>query len=247
MRWRLSKLNWSYGFGELLIVVTGVLIALAVDQWNSNRLDRLEEDEVLVSLELEFEQNLILIDRELAYRNAVVSSIEKLFAAARGEAPVDPEELDRLINDLTWWGYAEYSTGVVDSVLQGGTLSLVRNSELRRLIAGVLNLYDNAHLHELEDQDSTRNLVYPFLNRIGSLNQIANLGANGRPGVGDVSAEPIYATSEERDHSELLTDAEFLGIVAQQHWDHLDAIYAYDLLSTALETANQMIDAELED
>ena len=47
MRWRLQRLNWAYAVGELIIVVAGVLIALTVDQWNSDRLERVEEVEII--------------------------------------------------------------------------------------------------------------------------------------------------------------------------------------------------------
>lgn len=43
MRRRLSRLNRKYALGELTIVVVGVIIALAVDQWNTCRLDRIGE------------------------------------------------------------------------------------------------------------------------------------------------------------------------------------------------------------
>ncbi len=44
MLWRKFKLEWSYAVGELLIVVAGVLVALAIDQWNDQRLERQEAD-----------------------------------------------------------------------------------------------------------------------------------------------------------------------------------------------------------
>ena len=50
MIWRKFKLDWSYAVGELLIVVTGALIALAIDQWNDNRLERAEEIEALSNI-----------------------------------------------------------------------------------------------------------------------------------------------------------------------------------------------------
>ena len=41
MLWRKFKLDWKYAIGELFIVVAGVLLALAIDQWNERRLERL--------------------------------------------------------------------------------------------------------------------------------------------------------------------------------------------------------------
>ena len=86
MRWRLSKLDWPYAVGELIIVTAGVLIALAIDQWNSDRLDRVEEQRILLGLKSESELNLARTERELAYRHAIVSSILQLFDASAGRA-----------------------------------------------------------------------------------------------------------------------------------------------------------------
>ena len=38
--WRKFKLDWSYAIGGLFIVTLGVLVALAIGQWNSETLER---------------------------------------------------------------------------------------------------------------------------------------------------------------------------------------------------------------
>ena len=58
MIWRKFKLEWSYAVGELLIVVIGVLIALAIDQWNGERLERLQEVDSVSRLIVDLETDL---------------------------------------------------------------------------------------------------------------------------------------------------------------------------------------------
>ena len=50
MLWRGLKLDWKYGLSELLIVTVGVLIALAIDQWNEARLERADERHIVDQL-----------------------------------------------------------------------------------------------------------------------------------------------------------------------------------------------------
>ena len=50
MFWRKFKLDWPYVIGELLIVTAGVLIALAISAWNSDRLDRDVKPRLIVAL-----------------------------------------------------------------------------------------------------------------------------------------------------------------------------------------------------
>ncbi len=65
MFWRKFKLDWSYAIGELFIVTLGVLVALAIDQWNSERLERAEEFDVLSRLVADVETDLAFFDLRL--------------------------------------------------------------------------------------------------------------------------------------------------------------------------------------
>ena len=69
--WRKFKMDWPYAFGELFIVTLGVLIALAFGEWNSDRLERAEEFDVLsrlisdIEMDVEgFGARLMFIDRK---------------------------------------------------------------------------------------------------------------------------------------------------------------------------------------
>ncbi len=52
---------------EVLSIVVGVLIALAVDQWNQNRQNRQDADEALIKIKLELGTNIDLL--ELIHKN----------------------------------------------------------------------------------------------------------------------------------------------------------------------------------
>ncbi len=69
--------------------------------------------------------------------------------------------------------------------------------------------------------------------------------AKGRPGTGQGSTPPVYPVVEPRDHTGLLRDPEFLGILIQEHWNHLGAISAYESLKAALENSIRLIDLEM--
>lgn len=235
MRWRLLKLDWSYGIGEFVIVTAGVLLALGIGQWNSDRQDRAEEQRILLGLKAEFEVNLRLIENELAYRNAVISSIHRIFDASAGRASLDPGEIDQLVGDVTWWENTEYPRGAIDSLTQSGNLSIIVNEELRQLLASMPSRYETSERIESQDQDNGRNVVIPFLTENTSLPQIANTMAEGRPGTGGSPTPPIYPTHGQNDHSALLEDSEFLGILVREHWDHLEAVGNYGNLQMTIE------------
>lgn len=43
-----------YALGEIVLVVIGILLALQINTWNQNRLDRKQEQQLLAQLEIEY-------------------------------------------------------------------------------------------------------------------------------------------------------------------------------------------------
>ncbi|MCI4666653.1 MAG: DUF6090 family protein [Bacteroidia bacterium] len=60
---------FKYAIGEIILVVIGILIALQINNWNENRKAENEEEQLLESLKMEMEENLILIDEYLVIAN----------------------------------------------------------------------------------------------------------------------------------------------------------------------------------
>ncbi len=228
-------------------IVVSILLAFAIQAWWDEYQDRAEEQGILLGLKSEFDHNLGLIEIELSYRKAVVGSILRIFDASAARTSLEPEVLDELIGDLAWWQNIAYSRGAIDGLLQSGGLSLIENEDLRRVLASMPSRYDFTAGIELNDQDTTRNVITPFLNTHSLLPQIANTMAKGRPGTGAGQTPPIYPVGESQDHTGLLRDPEFLGILIQEHWDHLGAITAYESLKAALENSVRLIDLDLKD
>jgi len=240
-----NNIQWKRISAEGAAIVLSILLAFSIQAWWDDHQDRAEEQGILLGLKSEFEQNLGLIEIELSYRDAVVDSILKIFDASVARTSLEPDVFDELLGDLTWWQNIAYSRGAIDGLLQSGGLSLIENEELRRVLASMPSRYDSTTRSELNDKDTTRNVVIPFLNSHSSLSQIANTMAKGRPGTGMTPTPPIYPIAEQQDHTALLRDPEFLGILIQEHWDHLEAIVAYKSLKAALENSIRLIDLEL--
>jgi len=241
-----NKINWKRISAEGAAIVVSILLAFSIEAWWADYQDRGEEQEILLGLKSEFEQNLALIEIELSYRNAVIGAILKIFDSSVAQTSIEPEILDELIGDVTWWKNIEYSRGAIDGLLQSGRLLLIENEDLRRVLASMPSKYDFTSRAELNDRYTTVNVVIPYLNTHASLSQIANTMAKGRPGTGQAPTPPVYPASEPQDHTGLLRDPEFLGTLVQEHWNHLEAVTAYKSLKTELENGLRLIDRELE-
>src|SRR5210317_1527464 len=89
LRQRLIKSNsilkyFLYGLGELVLIALGILLALYVDNWNEERLEKKREQFYLSELHAEFEgsrvklENLIAANRETYQKAGEIANVMAL-------------------------------------------------------------------------------------------------------------------------------------------------------------------------
>jgi len=84
--WRKFKLDWKYAFGELVIVTLGVLVALAVDQWNDDRNAQEEEKAILDRLLVDLKQDAQLfgfVRDRMANKKSSLERLKLIFESAK--------------------------------------------------------------------------------------------------------------------------------------------------------------------
>jgi len=139
MRWRLNKLNWSYALGELVIVVAGVLIALAVDQWNTERLARIDEARIIDRLIGDLTEDSDALVFEAAGVDAKEASLRRIRPVLRS-TDARPENpvlfLTDVIGGADWgWNQTAGIRTTYDELLSTGRFSLIQDTGLRERIA----------------------------------------------------------------------------------------------------------------
>ncbi len=68
-----------YAVGEILLVVIGILIALQVNTWNEERVEKGEEQAILRQLKTEFTLNLAQLDDKIKSKETLMSSARAIF------------------------------------------------------------------------------------------------------------------------------------------------------------------------
>lgn len=68
--WKIGE-NWRRLLAELIVVAVGVMVALAVDNWNEVRKERIVEREYLAGIAADLESSAVWLERtrEAALRN----------------------------------------------------------------------------------------------------------------------------------------------------------------------------------
>ncbi len=76
-----------YAFGEILLIMIGILLALQINNWNQNRIERKKESKALTDLFEEFKLNKQRIEEKQNLRIDVVPELEKYInLLSKGEA-----------------------------------------------------------------------------------------------------------------------------------------------------------------
>lgn len=125
-----------YAIGEIILVVIGILIALQINNWNSNRMDRLKEKEILSSLSTDFQETRVNLLETLRKQNRVVDYCNKLVKEMRREnMEISFDSLGEYMyrGAFSYWRI-EPVNGTYDALIGSGNTNLIKNQELIQLL-----------------------------------------------------------------------------------------------------------------
>ncbi|MDP5231420.1 MAG: DUF6090 family protein [Cellulophaga sp.] len=167
---------FKYAIGEIVLVVIGILIALQINNWNIERIERKSETSILLDLQVEFEENLK--DAERVYEgNKIIYDAVTALQHNFSEPNLSQRKLDTLMyNVFDWFDYTP-RPGASENLINSGNLSLIKNNELRKL----LTFWSGVEA-ELDDDEAlairySQDIILPFLAEIypfGNLEAIDN-------------------------------------------------------------------------
>jgi len=153
--WNTVRGEWTRMLLELVVVVLGISISFAFQDWRQDRDDRSEERRLLES----FATELRMDHRELELRSELLdASIERI---GRALDPQSRPALDAAALDLVMDGALGYqtfspSTATYQELRQTGSSALLRD---KRLAHELIALYERAYKHAAEWDEINRSFV----------------------------------------------------------------------------------------
>ncbi len=159
---------WKRISAEGIAIVVSILLAFGIQAWWESRQDQAEEVEILAGLELEFEDQVVILEeRRQSIQTALAEVGELLVAAQRGFWI----ETDGLIDDgliaLLETSTIDLGQGVHDSLISSGRLELLANKRLRNALADWEGVLDEAHDDEFFSLGWVYAHMYPYLVQSG--------------------------------------------------------------------------------
>lgn len=132
-----------YAFGEIILVVIGILIALQINNWNDGQKNLKKEQQVLQNLKAEFVQNLEELQRDHKINLRCLNACIQFLELEKTEK-ANPQTLDSLLGMAFDFATFDARLGVINDVSSTGKLELIRDENLRLLLnqwTGELNDY----------------------------------------------------------------------------------------------------------
>ena len=161
--WR-PKLQWFAA--EIVIIVSGVLIALALNTWWSEREDRHFERELRDDMIAEFESNLAILESDIAFNDSAhahVSSLDSLSDSAL--LALSSEELTSRFRDLINSQGFDPEMGIVQAQVESGNLSAVGDRDLRILLSRWAGLLEENRRKNLQSVMFELDAVMPMTSK----------------------------------------------------------------------------------
>jgi hypothetical protein len=133
-------------FAEGAAVVVSILLAFGIDAWWDGRQQLIEEAQLLVGLHSETSANLSVL-------RAGLDSLDAKQARLRRFVLSTPTDYSRELGDSAWSSvvrpqYRDFSVtlsyGFLDATISAGKLELIRDTDLRAVLAGLRGLQGTA-------------------------------------------------------------------------------------------------------
>lgn len=135
--------SWKYAFGQFVLIVAGVLAALAADSWREGRQERAREEMYLRRLRADFAANEQHIQEMIRQEQQVESASLALLGAMHSSVLPPRDSLAAWLGRVRWYSDFKPRTGTYQALLQTGDLALLRNPEVQARLVAFSGLMDN--------------------------------------------------------------------------------------------------------
>ena len=153
-----------YAIGEIFLVVIGILIALQVNNWNQDRMDRFREKEILAGLYHEFIAAKTELEADLRARNRYLQSAEWLQQQhlSKSEIRISKDSISSLFRNLFSSRFYSVPHPILDDLGTTGGLEIIQSDTIRIMLDNYLQEEKRYMTVEEIEGDFVRNQLIPF-------------------------------------------------------------------------------------
>lgn len=153
-RWLLRQNKFGryiiYAMGEVILIVIGILIALAINNWNQQRTIEDREQFYLAGLEEEFRQSRIKLENLIQVNNLNYEGAKKIakFMNDPNLQPTEKELSELLYSSFSYEIDYNPNNSLLNELISSGRLKDISNTKLRKKLTSWESLIQSVHRQE---------------------------------------------------------------------------------------------------
>jgi hypothetical protein len=214
-----------YAIGEIILVVIGILIALSVNNWNTERSSDNAALKLMSRILIESEQNQKELKVRIQRVESSLHSAESLIKLFGDDYVIHNIRIvDSLISELLYTPYLKYKSSTLDEALNSGIVSLIQSDSLRDQLYQVPNLYNNVLYFEDLILDDFKNNLMPYVYDNISLRQIDGSYSTIKNRIGESNLNNL-------NNKKVLSDVKFESMVDNKMYDLNSLLESYGAFS----------------
>ena len=216
---------FKYAFGEIVLVVIGILIALSINNWNENRKNKLTESEYYCKLLADFEldrQNIAVLYEESEHK---IEISKRLLLELNNKNKDKSYLLNNYLQGLRTNAFVPSKVAMTD-IVSSGKLNLLTNDSLKNDLLRYYGELDKL-LFQLEINQSKS------LERVFLYDDHLQFGGHNFEYVEESLGDEIIATlpinnwhldSESKNYKQFQGDLVFFVTMSEREKQHFDNI-----------------------
>lgn len=248
-------MQWGRVLFELALLVTGILIALAVNNWMDERREARAERQYLELLGRDLDQDLETLDEIRRFEEAQVAASVLVFRSLRlGVAPADREAVAAALGQLTSRRTLRLRRAAYTNLLSTGELRLIRNASLRD---SIVRLYEsNERAQTIRDRNNQEYVDRMYMTYLLDQGLVAPRPVRSLPSIAQSDSAfadrvGITPRTEEDPLWRLPRDAPQLYVLANRAWYRgtvsQNALFQTRQVVRDIQEVRQAIERELEE
>jgi len=162
-----------YAFGEIVLVVIGILIALSINNWNNARIKNKDAVSLSKRILIETKKNKKELEYQINRVKELQDETQTLLNLISSDYTSKNEKLvDSLLYGLISTPLYEFNASTLEEALNTGQISILQSDSLRTLLYDIPQKMIRVHNYEEEMTRDIENNLMPFLYNEISLRQM---------------------------------------------------------------------------
>ena len=151
-----------YAIGEIVLVVVGILIALSINNWNTNKNLRVLEKELLFDIRENLNASVTNLESSISYNKITLINYEKILSHVKEDLPYN-NSLDSAFSYISYWSDPNFTYTAYETLKSKG-LDIIQNDSLKNTITEIYEQYFPFVIGELKGEwELHQSLVLPFV------------------------------------------------------------------------------------